>query len=1046
MAVLALALYVVLVAITFGVRVAVQLRRTGSTGLHGLPSGAGATEWVASVLFVAGLATIAVALVLAVAGAIEPIAAIDGPVGHVLGILLAVTGICLTFGAQLAMGDSWRVGVDPGERTELVTSGPFEHVRNPIYSAMLPKFFGLVLMVPNAVAIAGYIILLAGLELQVRRVEEPYLLRVHGEEYANYASRVGRFIPRLGLLHGAGLVALVCGLLCVFVQTPQAHAAEDPAAPMFQPYAIDAINLGLSPESFETLEKEPEENYVDGTFSMAESDGTPGGLGPFSTPIAVGIRLKGGNGSFRELKDKKAAFKIKFNQVKGQKFLGLKKLTLNNMVQDPSMLHETMTYEAFRALGVPAPRTGYANVYVNGVNYGVHLNVETYDDVSLPRLFASTQHLYEADTPGVDVRPDSQKEFELDEGDDEVLSDLEALIAAANGAVGDWSDGMAAVADLDEMAEMWAVERYVGHWDGYAGIAFPADPPFRPNNYYLHSDESGLFSMLPWGTDQTWGTDVEFGGPAGGLLFNECLADESCKAEYVGALRKLEGVVADLDLGTQASCLAERLAPWQAMEDEERREYDDDEIAAGVEGAEEFIASRPEELSDWLATQSPGGEAGTANPAPCGPPEPEPETGSGSSSSSGSTGGSSTTTPPPPPSSSDGGLKLLGFDAGRRQLSARVRTDGPGLLSLTARMPTRKGPHGVCGARLQIDRAGRANLACRLSRSARRRLRSRDLQLRVSVGFTPANGERATIEKTLTIAVPRRPTSDGLLRSHRRRDLSGPLGPPGAFELHGSNGYLVRVWGLLARHGGQGSALVLVRGRGGAVNYFAPATVTRTAIRARLGDLGEIDVDFNPSGRPMRERPVCGGEPVLFDAGSYEGTIDFTGEQGYTEVHATSVKGDLQFALDGVCGGPLRMRTSSLPGAELSIVHHVSGVGASLTAEKNGPRARSAFEASVAEERDGVGIERFVGIWAPSTAFDYDPLLRTAVVEPPPPFSGRATFRRNARPANRWSGHLTVDFPGRSGVSLTVGSPSAKLVHAKWQGGGRSGEEAADAP
>ncbi len=208
MAVLALALYVVLVAITFGVRVAVQLRRTGSTGLHGLPPGAGAIEWAASGLFIAGLATIAVALVLAVAGAIEPIAAIDGPVGHALGVLLAVTGICLTFGAQLAMGDSWRVGVDPGERTELVTSGPFEHVRNPIYSAMLPKFLGLALMVPNAVAIAGFLILLAGLELQVRRVEEPYLLQVHGSAYAEYASRVGRFVPRLGLLHAVGLVAI----------------------------------------------------------------------------------------------------------------------------------------------------------------------------------------------------------------------------------------------------------------------------------------------------------------------------------------------------------------------------------------------------------------------------------------------------------------------------------------------------------------------------------------------------------------------------------------------------------------------------------------------------------------------------------------------------------------------------------------------------------------------------------------------------------------------------------------------------------------------
>jgi protein-S-isoprenylcysteine O-methyltransferase Ste14 len=200
MAVEALILYVILAAITFGVRVAVQLRRTGATGLHGLPPGAGVLEWVAGGLFVGGAATVALALILAAAGILGPVATLDGTVGHAAGVVLAVTGIGLTFGAQLAMGDSWRVGVDPEERTELVTGGPFALVRNPIYSAMLPTVLGLVLMAPSALTIAGFLILFAGLELQVRLVEEPYLLQVHGSAYSAYASRVGRFVPRLGLL------------------------------------------------------------------------------------------------------------------------------------------------------------------------------------------------------------------------------------------------------------------------------------------------------------------------------------------------------------------------------------------------------------------------------------------------------------------------------------------------------------------------------------------------------------------------------------------------------------------------------------------------------------------------------------------------------------------------------------------------------------------------------------------------------------------------------------------------------------------------------
>jgi protein-S-isoprenylcysteine O-methyltransferase Ste14 len=202
MEVVALVLYGGSLAITLGVRVAIQLRRTGSTGLHGLPPDAGPLEWIAGGMFVAGLLMGGTAPILALLGILEPIPVLDGAVGHAVGLVLAVGGIGLTFTAQLAMGDSWRVGVDPEERTDLVTAGPFRLVRNPIYSAMLPTVFGLVLMVPSVLAVAAFPTLLVALELQVRLVEEPYLLQVHGDAYPGYAARVGRFIPGVGLLRG----------------------------------------------------------------------------------------------------------------------------------------------------------------------------------------------------------------------------------------------------------------------------------------------------------------------------------------------------------------------------------------------------------------------------------------------------------------------------------------------------------------------------------------------------------------------------------------------------------------------------------------------------------------------------------------------------------------------------------------------------------------------------------------------------------------------------------------------------------------------------
>lgn len=203
MAAVALVLYGISLFLTFGVRIAVQVRRTGSTGVLGFAADATPLERFAGALFVTGLFSGALAPTLALLDVLEPISALDGAVGHAIGLAVAVAGILLTFGAQLAMGDAWRIGVDPEERTELVTDGPFGLVRNPIYSAMIPTVFGLVLMVPNALALGAFAALVVALELQVRLVEEPYLLRVHGDAYADYAARVGRFVPGLGLLHGA---------------------------------------------------------------------------------------------------------------------------------------------------------------------------------------------------------------------------------------------------------------------------------------------------------------------------------------------------------------------------------------------------------------------------------------------------------------------------------------------------------------------------------------------------------------------------------------------------------------------------------------------------------------------------------------------------------------------------------------------------------------------------------------------------------------------------------------------------------------------------
>jgi protein-S-isoprenylcysteine O-methyltransferase Ste14 len=195
----ALRLLVVYLLFAFGIRVAVSLRTTGRTGISSLAA-APPVELLGGTLFAAGIGTGVVSPVLVKHGSLDSIDALDVAGLHAAGIVLVGIGIAGTFLAQMQMGSSWRIGVDESESTDLITAGLFSLVRNPIYTFMLIAWSGFALMVPTWLALASVLIGLVGLEIQVRMVEEPHLLRTQGEPYRAWASRVGRFVPGLGRL------------------------------------------------------------------------------------------------------------------------------------------------------------------------------------------------------------------------------------------------------------------------------------------------------------------------------------------------------------------------------------------------------------------------------------------------------------------------------------------------------------------------------------------------------------------------------------------------------------------------------------------------------------------------------------------------------------------------------------------------------------------------------------------------------------------------------------------------------------------------------
>lgn len=95
--------------------------------------------------------------------------------------------------AQAQMRQSWRIGLDEANRTELVTHGLFRASRNPVFLGMLLSVLGIFFILPNALTffttLATYIII----QVQIR-LEEAHLLQQHGEAYAQYKRRVRRLV------------------------------------------------------------------------------------------------------------------------------------------------------------------------------------------------------------------------------------------------------------------------------------------------------------------------------------------------------------------------------------------------------------------------------------------------------------------------------------------------------------------------------------------------------------------------------------------------------------------------------------------------------------------------------------------------------------------------------------------------------------------------------------------------------------------------------------------------------------------------------------
>lgn len=102
-----------------------------------------------------------------------------------LGMIMLLVSLTLVAYSQAQMGESWRIGIDERSKTKLINQGLYKYSRNPIYVGMILSLLGIFLILPNAISLLTLVVSFVLFQVQIR-LEEEYLLKMHGDEFREY--------------------------------------------------------------------------------------------------------------------------------------------------------------------------------------------------------------------------------------------------------------------------------------------------------------------------------------------------------------------------------------------------------------------------------------------------------------------------------------------------------------------------------------------------------------------------------------------------------------------------------------------------------------------------------------------------------------------------------------------------------------------------------------------------------------------------------------------------------------------------------------------
>ncbi|MDA9873181.1 CotH kinase family protein [Saprospiraceae bacterium] len=262
-------------------------------------------------------------------------------------------------------------------------------------------------------------------------------------------------------------------------------------------YTLQTIKITFAESNWDQLldtEKAGNEGYT-----MAQSVAING-----EVYDSVGVKYKGN--STYQTNQVKNPFHIELDTYKEHDHQGYKDIKLSNVAKDPSFLREVLSYDILGNY-MDAPKSNYANVYVNGNLMGLYSNSEAITKTFTKDRFGSKNGAFVKCNPPAGAGPQSNDfpnlvylgedstdyyeayEIKSDAGWDELLDLCDTL--------DNHTDAIEQILDVDRTLWMLAFDNVLVNLDSYIG-AFA-------QNYYLYRNEYGQFVPVIWDLNESFG-------------------------------------------------------------------------------------------------------------------------------------------------------------------------------------------------------------------------------------------------------------------------------------------------------------------------------------------------------------------------------------------------------------------------------------------------------------------------------------------------------------------------------------------------------------